>query len=190
MTSPTLPRNQAGVLACIFNAAPIKDPADILEFRLSGPFREFFYAAHSQLTLPGKESLSLVFTLATHSSRVYMTLVNDHVREVARVLANLEDYDRERGVELQFGESISLPDDPFLRQHGRAGALLLDVADFPGFDGFPEQATALGRTIKFSMVIFITSDEHTFKKGHGLDALIKSFIESDRDFTSLTPIPP
>jgi hypothetical protein len=188
MNTPTLPRYQAGVLAYMLNAAPIKDPADILEFRLAGPFRELFYAAHSQLGLSSKEGLSLVFTLATYSGRVYMTLVNDHVRQVARVLANLEDYDRERGVELQFGDSILLPDDAFLKQQGRAGALLLDVPDFPGFDGFPEQVTLLGKNINFSMVVFITSEEYSFKKKNGLDGLVQRFIETDRDLTSLMPI--
>jgi hypothetical protein len=64
------------------------------------------------------------------------------------------------------------------------------VADFPGFQGFPDQATVLGRTIKFSMVVFITSEEYSFMKADGLDALVNRFIETDRDLTSLTPIPP
>ena len=98
MTTLRLPRDQAGVLVLVMNAAPIKHPVDTLEFGLSGSFHEFFYAAYSELTVPGNAGLSLVFTLATHADRVYMTIVNDEAREVARVLANIEDYDRERGV--------------------------------------------------------------------------------------------
>jgi len=173
-----LPRFQAAVLAKVFDSAPIHEEAVTLEFKLSDS-ADVFHVAYARLTdEAGYRDSYLVFSLASVANRVFMTVTAGRPREVARALANLEEYDRQTS--LSGGSVIRVPDQ-FFGTHGLTAVLLLRPSTLNGFDDVEDSSEVQGRRLDFSLTLFLTEAELEFKRLHGHDALMSRFDAEGRD---------
>lgn len=175
----SLPKTQAAVLSFVFEHAPIEQTATTVEFSLAGAFGGTYHAAHARLVSQGSPiGVSMVFTLATHSDCAFLSAVSDNPIEIARALANLEDYERE-GANFGLGDVVLIPD-VAMQSRGLHATLLIRVCTFPGFRGFPDHAVIDGRKVRFALVVFLSADEYEYRRKHGHDALMDKFEREDR----------
>jgi hypothetical protein len=175
-----LPSFQAAVLFHVFDKAPVSEAADTLDYRLSGEFDGTFYAAYVALDKKtGYEDSSLVLTLATHSDIVFLAATRAHQVEVARILSNLEDYDREIGGTLSVGEVVRIPD-PYFSSIGLYAVVLLRPAVLSGFEGFGDCYTMRNRHLRFALTLFLTEEEWSYRQVHGHDALMDRFTDEQK----------
>lgn len=172
-----LPPLQLAVLAQLFQTAPIHEEAETLEFKLSNT-EDTFYSAVIRLRFEaGYGDSYLVASLASVADRVYMAVTASRPHEVARALANLEDYDRE-GI-LEGGNTIQIPDAGFAAR-GLSAAILLRPATLNGFDEVVDSCDVKGQQLTFSLVLFLTKEELEFKRSRGHDALMDRFDSEGR----------
>lgn len=156
----------------MFQTAPIHEEAETLEFKLSETEDTFHSAFVKLRSDAGYGDSYLVFSLASVANRVFMAVTASHPREVARALANLEDYGRE--VTLLAGDVIQIPD-TYFAAHDLVAAILLRPATLSGFDDVVDSCELEGRQLKFSLALFLTKEELQFKETGGHDALMDRF---------------
>ena len=181
-----LPPFQAAVLVHFFEKAPVADTANTLDFRFTGEFTGTFYAAHIAFAPQSAyEGCSLVTTLATHSDIVFFAVSGSSEVEVARVLGNLEDYDRETR-SLSTGDAIRIPGTHSANADLHA-VVLLRPATLSGFDEFNDCFTIKGRHLRFVVALFLTEEEYLFRKKHGHDALMDRFADECRSVVDFEP---
>ena len=174
-----LPKQQAKVLVHMFERAHIAEPADTLDFRLAGEFDGIFFAGVADLDPICGYDARLVFTLANYSDAIFMAVTRGNATEVARALANLEDFER-LGEKLSAGEIVRIPDSSF-ESHDLDAAILLLPEVLAGFDEFSFLQTIDAKEFRFFLVLFLTKEELEFKTSHGHDALMERFGREDRD---------
>lgn len=171
-----LTNEQASVLAFIVERVESRDEIEVLNFRLSGKFGGIFHAAVLDI---GKDeegdSIRLVVTLPTYSQGVFLALTVSQPREVARLLANLEDYERETGHSLDPLETV-VTDGP-----GDVKALfLLRTASHAEMSSIPDSALISAKEHKFSLVVGIDATEYSCKCERGVDALLNVLQSSGK----------
>jgi len=168
----------------MFDHLPIGEgiDLDILEFSLEGDFFGKFRAAHCSLE-SFFESERVVFTLPSFSSSVFVALCRGAEKNVARLLANLEDYERERSIQLGLGEVVVTPD----KLIGRAGGLeahaviLLRTATAIDCAQIPDSEIVDGRETSFFLVLPLSAEECEIRRRLGHDALMDKFQVDGKD---------
>lgn len=169
----SLDKTQASILRYLFDKLPIGESVETLEFQLSGTFSGRFYAAFADLTAPSAGYV--VFTLPTRGFHVFLGLTREKHREVARILANLEDYERDNRVELKFGEVVMTPEEASRHSGSPFAVILLRTATALDISAVPDR-TRIGRdTISFFSAVPITKAEYEYRKDAGHDALLDRF---------------
>jgi len=169
-------RDQVAVLAFVLAHVDTKEEVEILSFRLADECGDLFHAAVLGLGADddGRE-ISLLVTLPAHSQGVFMALAVGHKMEVARMLAGLEDYERETWHALRPLESV-VTDHP----SGIRGLFLLPPATHAAISGIPDSAMINARERHFLLVLPITAEEYACKMQGGVDALLVRLQESDK----------
>ena len=175
-----LDKYQASVLAFLFECLPIKDDVETLEFSLTGSFPGKFsvgYGAIAQSDQPA----NIVFTIPTYSHRVFLALSRTGTIETARLIANLEDYERESSRALNLGEVVVTPDQ-FRNETGTPfGVILLRTKSSFDCANVPDSCELNGIKTTFFLVIPLTKMEHEILHLNGHDALMDKFQAEQKD---------
>jgi hypothetical protein len=166
---PVLTRKQGAILSFLFENVELGQEVDTLDFRLRGDFSGRYLAAHSRLD----DDLHLVFTLPTYSDSVFFGVAKGKAIDVASVLANLEDYERQHS-QLQLGEALRLPDEA--KQYPALYALLLlRAATLLKLKGLPDRVQIDGTQVKFALAVPLSLDEYEHRRLKGHDSLMEEF---------------
>lgn len=175
-----LDRYQAAILTFLFDRLPIGDDVDSLEFALSGGFEGKFRLAHSVIEAADR-STRVVFTLPTYCQSVFLALTRTRVTETARILANLEDYERESSVQLGLGEVVLTPDDLQQDPDVPHAVILLRTATSLDCAEVPDCQTIDGTPTLFLLAVPLSKDEWELRTQRGHDALMDRFQEGEKE---------
>lgn len=170
---------QAKILEVLFDRLPIDDPIDTFEFSFTGEFAGIFQVGYGRFREP--TSGGVCFNLPKYSSSVFLGLTRDDPKIVARILANLEDYERDHALELRHGEVVITPNQVAPRNQIPFGVILLRTASSPDCMRVPDRLPIDGRAASFLLAVPITADENAFRHRHGHDALMDEFEGRQKD---------
>lgn len=175
----TLDKFQAAVTAALFERLPISDDIRTFEFSLFGDFPGAFRAGCATLDT-GIEQVEIVFNLPSYSDSVFLAVNESDPRVTARLLANLEDYERERGLQLKLGDSVVLS-----HENGSDGNLpfaliLLRTASSLDLLTVPDRLAIGGREARFFLAVPLSEPEWLVRREKGHDALIDRFVKHDK----------
>ena len=175
-----LKKYQASVLSMLFECLPLGDEVDTLEFSLSGTFAGKYRAGHSTIESTDKPA-QVVFSLPTYSRSVFLALTRANPIETARVLANLEDYERESSLQLGLGEVVVTPDQVRRDSDTPFAVILLRTATSLDCTNVPDQQDICGQRTLFFLVVPITKGEWDLRRERGHDALMDKFQIDRKD---------
>lgn len=171
--------NQAAILTFLFEKLPIGKSVSTLDFPLSGAYSDRHYVAYANLT-SSSDSGTVVFTLPKDTKAVFLALTKENQRHTARLLANLEDYERENEMELKLGEVIIVPDSEAHTSQLPFAVILLPTATSLDCAKVPNVHEINGQLVNFLLAVPLTKDEWTIRNRNGHDALIQHFIDTDK----------
>jgi len=121
-------------------------------------------------------SASAVFTLGSLGRRVVVTLTDAEAPRIAPVLARVE---REAPPE-PAAVAFAL-DDPFVKEHGRAGVALLPPSATRFFPKLPDALVLEDRALHVSAAFFLAPDELALAREQGVEALAERFRVAGRN---------
>ena len=167
------------MLSYIFDRLPIDDAIDTLSFSLSGNFRGNFYSGIG--VVEGKSSDRIVFSIPQYNDSVFFALTRSDASHVARILANLEDYERETGNKLNFGEIIDIPASNEKMDDLCSSVMILRTATAPYLRNVPDKEVIGGNEINFLFAIPLSRDEVIFRNNFGHDRLMDEFAKTSKN---------
>lgn len=167
-------KHQASILAFLFDRLPIGDDVDSLEFSLSGVFKGKYHAAHAAIESEDQE-VRIVFTLPSYSSSVFLALTRTRPGETARLLANLEDYERESSLGLGLGEVIKTPQLAQRDPETPFSVILLRTTTSLDCAEVPDRQEIDGKPMSFFLAVPLTKAEWELRRQFGHDALMDKF---------------
>jgi hypothetical protein len=119
---------------------------------------------------------AVVFTLGGLGRRVVVTLTDADAAQMAPVLARVE---REAPAE---PASVAFAlDDPFVKEHGRAGVALLPPTATRWFPKLPDAILFDEGALHVSAAVFLAADELAVAREHGVGALAERFRRAGRN---------
>lgn len=122
---------------------------------------------------------AVVFTLGSLGARLLVTLTDAEPARMAALLARLE---REAPAGPSAPADLVLPlDDPFLAENGRAGAALLPPSATRFFPRLPDAVRFDSDAFAVSAVVFLSADELSLARDHGVTALAERFAVAGRN---------
>lgn len=171
-----LSKGQHAVLAFILAHVDTGEQIETLSFRLAGSFDGTFHVAilHLGTDETGKV-IHLLASIPIHSKGVFLGLSAGHEREVARMLSNLEDYERDTGTALYPLETV-VTNDP----SGIRALFLLHTVSHPALARIPDSAIIDSQEFRFSLAIGINSSAYDRKAAQGVDALLHLLESTDQ----------
>lgn len=178
-----LSQRQNALLVFLLERLPVLPTAELVEASFRGSSRRYC-VGFSELN--GDSRVRFFFTLPEDSGHVLMAISDGEAREVANLLANLQDYELE-GASLAIGSYVAMPS-TFLQRHGRVGALLLAPATLGRQCSVPAEWSLEGRELRSSLVVFLSEDEQEYRKARGHDALMDRFQRDRRDLITLNSV--
>jgi Suppressor of fused protein (SUFU) len=173
--SLTLDRLQHSVVSLLYDQVHLHDPVTPLDFTLAGSFPGRFYAC---IAAPENvdEPVSLVFTLPKYGRTVFLGLTRSKAVEVARVLANLEDLERDEAKSLKAGETIGFGQTSVAEaEFPPAAVILLPVSTSDLLSGLPDETALVGEQVRLLLAIPLSQRELRCRNETGHDALIDLF---------------
>lgn len=179
-----LPKSENLLFMYLLRNAPVNPEARTFEFQCKGRKTGQFAIAS---TLRDAQDLSVVCTLGSASKHVFMTVTDGDPKEVAGILAEIEDYDA-NSTHLQSGETLAM-ESAYMRTNYRQGVLLVDPRVSNVFSTFPETAEVGDATYHFMLVIFLNEAEYDVKRRRGLEALFEDFAAKGKDLTRISGTP-
>lgn len=127
------------------------------------------------------ESVKLVCTLPSVTKSVYVTVTDGDDKAVRRVLALLEDLERDGAIRLG---NVLLIDDPELMANQLCGVILLPAQVFNVLEHLPKTLTIGSIELQYIAVVFLTNEENEIRRTRGHDALMDYWTEIDKDLIS------
>jgi hypothetical protein len=122
---------------------------------------------------------AVVVTLGNLGGRVLVTLTDAEPARMAALLARVE---REAPAGPSAPADVVLPlADPFLAAHGRAGVALLPPTATRFFPRLPDAVRFDDEAFAVSVVVFLTADELSVGREHGIQALAERFQLAGRN---------
>ncbi|MBY0248873.1 MAG: hypothetical protein K2Q17_14515, partial [Nitrospiraceae bacterium] len=170
---------QASILAFLFERLPIREDVDSMEFSLSGQFAGKYHVAHAAIKTV--EKARIVFTLPSYSHSVFLALTRINATETARLLANLEDYERESAHNLRLGEVVVTPDQVLQGYEMPFAVILLRTATSSECSRVPDHHEIDGKQTFFFLVTPLTRTEWEIRRKSGHDVLMNNFEASRKD---------
>lgn len=156
---------------------PFETEGDL--FYLEGNDGEKRYQAVFKSTFD--DSVNLICSLPTITQNIYVTVSDGDPALIRRIVATIEDTERESAVLL--GNLLAL-NDPILRNRNIYGVLFLPASEFNALEGLPSKICTKEKEFKFLAVIFLSKEELEIWEERGHDALIDHFIAVERDIVS------
>ena len=173
---------QAAVLVFLFEKLAFEDEVNTLNFSLAGDFCGKYFGGFAGTPNEQLEQVAKVaFTLPTYTDSVFLAVTHSKERDVIRILANIEDYEREHSRELNLGEVVLLPKFQIDGNERIHAVLLLRTAISELLNTIPDRQMIGGREIKFALVVPLTKAEFDYRKKFGHDALMDKLQDQDKD---------
>ena len=170
---------QSAVLADLFDRLPIGEEVDTLNFSLSGNFTGKFFAAFAEIKNVA-EKASIVFTLPAYTNHVFFGLTRSKEPTVARLLANIEDYERENSLELSFGEVVVIPDNTGSGDQHPHALLLTRTTTSRDLESVPDRTKIQSKVVTYFFAIPLNREELELRNKSGHDALIDRFVSTEK----------
>lgn len=172
-----LSRIQSRIVESLFDTLHIENDIDTYEYSLAGKFSGIFRAGS---TYNGTEHV--IFSIPTYSNSVFIgETSNRDPKEIARILSNLEDYERENSLDLELGAVVRLPN---VSPDGLSFAvILLRTATSPVCSDIPDHICIDGTKVRFFLVVPVTSEEYVQWRQNGHDALMDLFESNAKDIS-------
>ncbi|MBP8019446.1 MAG: hypothetical protein KAY82_05365 [Hylemonella sp.] len=171
---PTLDKLQHAIVSLFFECLKLHDPVTPLEFSLSGDFRGKFNAVVGVLDTDDENAM-VVATLPRYSKTVFIGLTRSGELDLARLLANLEDLERENTKPLVLGEVIGHPMAPGESDTSPFATILLPVATSAILRNLPPIAVFDNQEIRIVFVLPLSRGELECRNVLGHDAMIDMF---------------
>ena len=130
------------------------------------------------------EPESLIFNVPLTTPHVFILVTDGAQERMARIVANLEQYERQ-GRHLTGDSFIALDNDSYLLDHGKVGAVFLPVSDSFYLDRLQPTLGVDGRCLHFLYVVFLNEVESHLLHENGRDALFEKWVEHGRGITSM-----
>lgn len=127
------------------------------------------------------DAVSLICTLPSVTKNIYVTVTDGDAKVVRRVLATLEDYERDDAIRLG---NVLLFDDPMLKSRMICGVILLPANVFNVLGDLPGKLNIDSVEFQFIAVVFLTDEENDIRRTQGHDALMDYFSSIDKDLIS------
>jgi hypothetical protein len=127
------------------------------------------------------DQIAAIFTIPTTTHNVYATVTDGDRKLVRRILATIEDTERESAVN---PGGVLLFDDPELKARDIVGVIFLPVSASNVLDYLPDKVLVDGAEYRFLLVVFLRGDEHETWKKYGHDSLMDLFEQEDKDLIS------
>lgn len=177
-----LSKLQAAVLAFLFEKLANEEEINTLDFSLAGNFCGKYFGAFADIQKEKREAdAKVAFTLPTYTNSVFVAVTHSQERDVIRILANIEDYEREHSLELNLGEVVLIPKFQIESNESIHAVLLLRTAIHEDLKTIPDRQMIGGREIKFALVVPLTKAEFDYRKKFGHDALMDDFQAQGKD---------
>jgi len=177
MKEQYLNEKQKKVLAYVYNALGLTGDVDYFEskFDVSG---KNFVVIHGVLTIDSLGAMNLLFNLPLDTNFVFLAIAEDNFSEAARILANVEDYQRSTGREIKFGETMGL-DGTFPSALSQEASALIFLPCGVSLDLKPLTDDLLldDEKLRFFLVVPITDEEIRIRHEQGFDALFSRWDE-------------
>lgn len=173
-----LSRYQSQILVSLFEKLPIPGDVDRLEFSLSGDFSGKYVCGYSRVA---DTDAYIVFNIPIYGSSVFLALTERSPKQVALILANLEDYERENNIDLGLGEVVVTPTGSVRDMSVPFAVILLRTATSPICGDVPDHMMVDGRPTRFLFAMPISEKDHQLRREQGHDALMDIFEAEDRD---------
>lgn len=170
---PTRLQNQ--ILLYVSQHAGI-DSANIHSCTFRDPLRRYYTA-----WAPIDEAADsyLVFTLASYSHLVLVTVTDGDPAAVGALLAALEDFDTTIAA-LGIGHTVPLTTHRYAVDHGRCAAVLLPPTTSKLLSSLESVVEFDGQSCHFAFVLFLDEAEYRVKREQGLEALLDYLEATDR----------
>ena len=178
-SSPNLNKLQNSIIVLLFEHAKLRDPVTPLEFPLSGDFDGKFNAVIGDLGNVDQAGF-LVATLPRYTSTVFMALTTGRELEVAKLLANLEDLERENAKPLHVGGVIGHPGDSAGTEFPPPATILMPVTISGVLGSIPQVTTLGGQEVRFVMALPLSQKELECRNTRGHDAMINMFEQEGK----------
>lgn len=172
-----MPQRQAAILSYLFDRLPIDDQVNTFDFALATGSLSKQYAAYARIA-DGDGELYAVFNLPEKTGDVFLGLAYGNAPEVARVFANLEDFEATNRKRLECGGFLSIGNPALSKVPGIA---FLRTASADEFEKIPDCDTVQGQEIRFFLAVPLDVDELVHRQEHGHDALMEKFALESKD---------
>ena len=174
-----LEKFQAAITAALFEQLPISGDVKSFDFSLFGEFTGAFRAGYATLNADS-EQVEIVFNLPSYSDSVFLAVNRSDPKVTARVLANLEDYERESRVRLELGDVVLLSNESDSDVKLPFAVILLRTASSLDLSSVPDRLLLGGREARFFLAMPLSEPEWLLRGEKGHDALIDTFVEKDK----------
>jgi hypothetical protein len=174
-----LSKSRAEILAYVAQRLPVDDDLTILNFQLSPAADVQLFAAvgHVQDEFG---SIDIVFSLPEGQGNVFFGTTSGDPKNVARILANLEDYEHETARHLHPGEVVRFPNASSDLEMPDA-VLLLPISASTLLADIEGRATIDSRNMTFVLAMPVSHADLEYRRIQGHDALIDYFEEHQRE---------
>lgn len=172
-----LDNRQLEILKYVYSALKMQGDVDYFESRLDVD-GESFVVIHGILAIADLGTMNVLFNLPTKTSTVFLAIAENSLAEVARILANVEDYQRANGRHIGFGETMGL-DGTFPSIFTLQASALIFLPCSVSLDLQPLTDDFLldDEKMTFVLVVPITDDDIRIRHEQGLDALFSRWDE-------------
>ena len=160
---------------CISEHAGI-DSAETQYCTFRDPLRRYYTA---WATLDAEAGSHLVFTVASYSHLVLVTVTDGAPAAVGALLAALEDFDTTIAA-LGIGHTVPLTTHRYAVEHGRCAAVLLDHTTLNLLSSLDSVVEFEGHTCHFAFVLFLDEAEYRVKREQGFDGLLEYLNRTGR----------
>jgi len=175
--SQSIPQKQAAILSYLFDHLPIGDQVSTLDFSLTDSSISRCYAAYARI-VDAEDELYAVFNLPGDTGAVFLGLAYANAPEVARVLANLEEFEAANQKQLNWGGVLSIGN---AATSVLPGVALLRTASADEFRDVPDRAVVQGQELRFFLVAPLDANELSHRQRLGHDALMDKFAAESKD---------
>lgn len=165
---------QASILTLLFEKVPLAQHVQYIDFALKGDKTDKHHVVHAPI--PSAEgTVHVVVTLPLRSTKVFVALTERKIKDVARLLANLEEYEQENNLTLRLGEAVIVPDMLVQPEALPFAVLVMPIETSVDCAALPAQAEVGGKFTTFQLIIPLSKTEWTIRKQNGYRALIDYF---------------
>jgi Suppressor of fused protein (SUFU) len=165
---------QASILTLLFETLPIGHSVEHVDFALKGGSNDRHHIAHARI-LTGENKVHVVFTLPLRSAKVFLALTEYKMKDVARLLANLTEYERENSLALGIGEVVVTPDQQEQTAELPFAVIVMPIETSKDCAALPTFKEVKGKLTTFQFVVPLTKEEWSVRKQDGYDELIDHF---------------